>query len=119
MLKTFEEELSYEHVVLVIIASIASPILILTAVSVIYILKRRRTKDQERHDRLATLQNEENLGLNLRKSNSDLHILHNLKKETNLLFQSTGPGQAEKSYDKNTVYGTGTTFHQGGNISSG
>ena len=112
MLKNFEEELTYEHVILVIIASVATPLLIITAISILLILKRRKYKENQRLNKLAKLQNEENIQTNYRKgistSNTDLNLVYNLnslhsnvKKDSNIWNDNSGGSSANGGGNNN------------------
>ena len=59
-LREEEDVLTAQHVVLVVIVSVATPLLAIIAVTVLFVLKRKKRLEQRRNDRLARIQNEQN-----------------------------------------------------------
>ena len=110
LLKKLEEEesrLSTEHVVLVVCASVAIPILIILSVGVVVLLKKRRRDEMRRNDEVARRQNQVNTVQCLGKG-SDPHMIlnslqSNLVKISNLDLRNSS-GRASQTFHSSSIW---------------
>jgi len=105
MLSRIEEELTPEHIILVITVSISIPLLVIISVAIILIVKRRRKEEQVKNDELARVQNELNTVQCLEKKFSSHMILNSLNppKFSNLdLIQGVESNYLKRSFSSSS-----------------